>query len=492
MAQPMVAAVQCPACQGRFRARVETIIDVRADPSAKGRVMNGAVNVATCPQCGGHVLLNVPFLYHDAEKELALVYAPAGAGLAEPDRQKAIGRLTRAVMDSLPPEERKGYLLQPQEFLALENLVKKVLHAEGITPQVIAEQKAKGELLQRMVDAEGDEALEVIVKENDAAIDSGFLRLLAMNLEAASATGRKEDVEQLVALRGKVLELSTEGQAAAKRAEMVEALRQEPKGDKLLELLIEAPDEVARGVLVSFGLPLMDYSFFTALTSRIDATADGKEKKRLTGLRSEILEIRDGIESETRALWQQRAALLRDLMLSDDAEGLARRRYPELDDAFFKVLAANLEEARTGGDEKAVESLTGVWNLAMRLMEESLPPELRLFNRLVAAKEEGEVTKLLEKNRRLVTASFVAFLVQAEKGMRENESEEMADHVAVVLAKAREMGGEAPKAEPEAEPEAKPKPKPKAKPKTKAKTKAKAGKERSEEPKKSKKKPAAK
>jgi hypothetical protein len=433
--------VPCPTCQGRFQARVDSVIDVRADPTAKARVINGAMNLATCPQCGAHVALRVPFIYHDPDKELALVYAPTGEGQDEATRQKVIGQLTKAVMDSLPPAERKGYLLQPQEFLTLENLIKKVLEAEGITEEVIAEQREKVELLQRMADAEGEEGLDQLIKENDEAIDPFFLRLLSMNLEALGATGRKEELARLLEVQGRVLELSAEGQAAAKRAQLVEELRGEPTGDKLLDLLIQAPDRAARAVLVSFGLPLVDYSFFTRLTSRIDACEDEKEKKQLADLRSEILEIRNQIETETRAVLQQRAELVRDLMLSEDAEELARRRMGELDDAFFQVLAANMEEARSGGDEKAVESLQGIWGLALKLLEQTLPPAVRLFNRLVVA-DEGDVDELLEKNRRLVTADFVGLLEQAEQDLREEGSEQAADHLLVALGKARQLVGE--------------------------------------------------
>jgi hypothetical protein len=483
MATRMVAGVTCPRCQGQFQARVESVVDVKKDPSAKARVMNGAVNLATCPQCGSRVMLQLPFLYHDPDKELALIYAPMAAGQDEAARQKAIGQLTKTAMDSLPPAERKGYLLQPQEFLTLDNLIKRVLEAEGITEEVIADQREKAELLQKMADEEDAEALDRLIKENDEGIDPIFLRMLAMSMEVARANGRREELDRLLQIQERVLQLSTEGQAAARRAEMVEQLRQEPKGEKLLELLIEAPDEAARSVLVSFGLPLVDYAFFSVLTSRIDSAADEKEKKRLTELRSEVLHIRDQIESETRALLQQRAALLRDLMLSDDPAELARRRIAELDDAFFQVVAANMEEARTGGDEKALQALQAIWALALGLLEQTLPPAVRLFNRLVAAEEE-DVVKLLEKNQRLVTPEFVGFLEQAEQDIREDGSEEAADHLAMVLAKARERVGKAEE----------PKDKPKGEASEKAPVKKEPSKKAAAKPRKAaaKKKPAAK
>jgi hypothetical protein len=239
----MLARVTCPNCHNLFQTPVEQILDVRADPGAKMRLFNGLVNVAVCPHCKTGGALNLPFLYHDPDKELALIYMPMEAGRSDLERQQAIGQFTSAVMDSLPPEERKMYLLQPQIFLTLENLTNKVLEADGVTPEMIEEQKARTELLRRLLDATSDEVLEAMIEENDASIDADFLRVVAMNLEMAQATGRAAAVQRLMALRDTLLELSSAGQAAQARGEMLEALQAQPIGEKLLDLLIQAPDE---------------------------------------------------------------------------------------------------------------------------------------------------------------------------------------------------------------------------------------------------------
>jgi hypothetical protein len=444
MPQVMVARVTCPNCQNQFQAPVEQILDVKADPSAKVRVLNGLVNVAVCPHCRTGGGLNLPFFYHDPDKELALVYMPMEAGRDDLERQQAIGRLTSRVMDDLSPEERKGYLLQPQVFLTLQNLTEKILEADGITPEMIEAQKAKAELLQRMLEATSDEVVEEMIKANDEAIDADFFRLLSLNLEIAQTGGQAADVQRLLALRSKLLELSSEGQVAKARAEILEALRAEPSREKLLALLIETTDEQARELLVSYGRPLLDYPFFQSLTSRIESASNKDEQKRLTALRTEILAIRDRLDEETRALLGERSALLRDLLLSDDPETLARRRFPELDQAFFNVVTANLEEAQTAGDEELVKSLQAIWSLALALMEETLPPELQLFNLLVAVEDEAEVEKLLQENQDLVTERFLELLEGAEarireEGAGEKEALETADRLALVLEKAKGM-----------------------------------------------------
>ena len=439
MPQVLLARVNCPSCGSPFQTPVEQVLDVREDPGAKMRVLNGIVNVAVCPQCDTRGTLGLPFLYHDPDKELALVYMPMEAGRDNLERQQAIGRLTTEVMDSLPPEERKGYLFQPEVFFTLENMINKILEADGVTPEMIEEQKAKAELLQRMLEATSDEVLEVMIRENDAAIDDDFFRLLTVNLEMAQAMGQAASVPRLLAVRNKLVELSSEGRTVKARSEMLEALRDEPTREKLVQLLIQAPDGPTREVLIMFGRPLLDYSFFQSLTSRIEAASDGGERERLSALRKDVLDIRDRLDRETRALYEERSALLRDLLLSEDPESLARRRSQEIDQAFFNVLAANIEEAQAAGNQEAISSLQAIWSLLLRMTEESLPPEVQLLNRLIAAEDDAEVERLLQDNRDLVTERLVRFMEEVEAKAREEGDLEPAERLALVLEKAKGM-----------------------------------------------------
>ena len=435
----MLARVTCPSCQNQFQAPVEQVVDVRQDPSAKMRVLNGLLNMTTCPHCGMSGALSLPILYHDPDNELALVFMPMQAGRDNLERQRLIGEMTSSVMNELPPEDRKGYLLQPQVYLTLENLANKILEADGVTPEMIAEQKAKAELLQRMLDAVSDAVLEAMIKENDKVIDASLLRMVDANLEIVQASGQPSDVQRLLALRNKLFELSSAGRAAKSQGDMLEALRAEPTRDKLVDLLIQAPDEQTRELLVAFGRPLLDYLFFQSLTSRIESAPEKNERERLTALRAEVLEIRDRLDEETRILYEERSALLRDLLLSDDPETLARQRFQELDQAFLNLLAANLEEARSAGENEAAQALQAIWGMILGLVEETLPPELQLFNRLMSAEDGAEIDRLLDENRDLVTDRFVQFMEEAGAGMQEEGSAEAAEHLALILEKVRRV-----------------------------------------------------
>jgi hypothetical protein len=439
----MVARITCPNCQNQFQMPIERIVDVRANPAAKARVLNGLVNVAACPHCGTAGPLDMPFMYHDPDKELALIYMPMRPGQDNLQRQQAIGEFTRGVMDSLPAEERKAYLFQPQEFLTLQNMIEKLLEEEGITPEMIEAQRAKVALLGQMAEAESDEALQALIEENEDSIDAEFFQLLSVNLEVAQAGGRGPDLGKLVALQDKLFEATGTGQAIKARSEAVEALREDPTTEKLLDLLVGAADEETREVLVVFGRPLLDYAFFQGLTARIEAAA-GKEKERLTGIRKEVLETRDRLDAEGRAVLEERAALVRDLMVSSNPENLARRRMAELDRAFLNVLAAQLGEAQEAGDEDAVKALQRIWDLVLRLTEETMPPHLRLLNRLMAADDEETIDKLLEGNRPLVTDTFAEVLEETVVSVEEDENAppEAAERLKQVLTKVKAMVGE--------------------------------------------------
>ncbi|MBE9506664.1 MAG: hypothetical protein IMY86_01320, partial [Chloroflexi bacterium] len=152
---------------------------------------------------------------------------------------------------------------------------------------------------------------------------------------------------------------------------------------------------------------------------------------------------RDRIDEETRALYEERSALLRDLLLSEDPETLARQRFAELDRAFLGLLTSNLEEAQAEGNEEAARSLQAIWDLVFHLMEETLPPEIRFLNQLMSTEGETEIDSLLQENRTLVTEQLVRLIEKMESGMREEGAPEAAaERLALVLEKAKEMVGE--------------------------------------------------
>ncbi len=436
MAAVGIAQITCPSCNQPFQTYVEQILDVRDDPSVKVRLFNGLINTVQCPHCGMHGTLNVPFFYHDPEKELALIYLPMEAGRTDMDRQQMIGTFTNAVMNDLPPEERKAYLLQPQIHFSMESLVNTVLEADGVTPEMIEAQKARARLLQQMIEASSEEGQEALIRENQDAIDAEFIQTLAMNIDMARSAG--EDVvnlRPLVNLYNKLLAQTDAGRAIKDRVDTIEALRAEPSREKLLELLLSTPDPSTRELLITFGRPMLDYLFFQALTQQIEECTDPAEKDRLTNLRSEILTVRDRIDKATQALLAERSKLLQELILSPNPEEIVQQHLQELDDAFFTVLSANMEEARVAGDANVMKALERVWTVVLQVIEGAYPPEIRLFTRLMRAKDEAEIDHLLDENAELLTPQLVEFLRGIQEQWQSDEEQESAERATMLLNK---------------------------------------------------------
>lgn len=437
-AQRRVTRVTCPACGNMFQAEVEQILDIREDPSAKRRVVNGVVNLGECPQCGTRNTFDMPFLYHDPEKELALVYMPMNVGRDDTDRQQIIGDLTSTLMDSLPPEDRKGYLFQPQVFLTMENLRKKILKEDGVTEEMMEEQEAKAELLRRMLDVTSEESLKAMIQENDEQIDETFFYMVSQNLRMAQASGAEKVVQTLSMIQEKLLEFSSEGQAIQARNEKLKDLHEDPNRDKMLKMLIEASDEETREMLITVGRPLVDYLFFQKLTAKIEAASD-EEKDRLTALRKEILDVKERLDQEAEKLYRARAELLRDLLTSESPKELAQRRFMEIDEAFINILTNNIRMAEEEGNEQAAQDLRRIWNLIMELVGESLPPELVFFNQIMRAEDEEQIHQILQENKEFITPAMVEAVEDLEAEAREEGQTERADQIAKVLASMKEM-----------------------------------------------------
>ena len=127
----------CPNCGQPMVADTTQLIDVRMNPELKNQLLSGRLNVASCQVCGFQGQVPIPLVYHDPEKELLLTFTPPDVGKSMEEKESALAPLLQKVIDNLAPEERKGYLFQPQAMLTMSNLIKNVLKADGITEEML-------------------------------------------------------------------------------------------------------------------------------------------------------------------------------------------------------------------------------------------------------------------------------------------------------------------------------------------------------------------
>jgi hypothetical protein len=422
-----------------------TVVDAAANPDAKALLVSGRLNIAVCPQCGQGGALATPLVYHDPDKEMLLVHVPAELGLPETEQQKMIGELTNRLMSSLPAEQRKAYLLQPRTFLRLEGMIEAILEADGITPEMLAAQRAKIAVLGRLVEAPDDDARKLIVQENDDQIDYEFFQLLTFNLEMAQAEGQEEAVEQLLALRTQLLEWTTTGQEVTARNEAIASLGDDVTREDLLEKVVEAAlagEDVKVEAMIAVARPVVDYMFYQQLAARIDAAdkaGDTDRMETLKALRETILELTDRLDTQMQQAAEKAAQLLREVVESDDMEATIKANIGQVDDLFLRVLASNLDAAEKTERAEDLEKLKQVSDIIMKLIQESQPPEVFFINDLLAAEYPEGTQSLLEENREMVTPTLLEFMDLVGEDLVQRDQGEIAERLALIAAQAKAM-----------------------------------------------------
>ncbi|MDH4138046.1 MAG: hypothetical protein OEW09_15210, partial [Anaerolineae bacterium] len=299
-----------------------------------------------------------------------------------------------------------------------------------------------GELIYKLLDAKDDERLKQLVEEHDAELDYEFFQTLTAAIETARADGKDDLAQHLLALRTRLLDLSTVGKREAAQRKVIESLGEKVTREDLLQKMIECEDKDQLQTYVALGRPLMDYTFFLALAEKINAAqAEGKieEAQRLTDLRARILELQAKYDAEVAIALQRAADLLREILQSQDRKATARKHLREIDDTFFAILSANIAQAEEKGQKEIADDLRQVGDLILELLHESAPPEIRLINQLMKAKYPKGTKKILEKNATQVTAELIEVMDFMTANLKRDGHEEAAQRLSKIRIQAAEM-----------------------------------------------------
>ena len=180
--------------------------------AAKQRLLGRVSNYARCQFCGFEGPLATPIVYHDNDKELLMTYFPPELGLPVNEQEKLVGPLITKVMNSLPAEKRKGYLLRPQTFLTFQSLIEKILEKDGVSKEMLDEQQKRLGLIQRLLQTTSPEARTALIKEEAAQLDETFFALFNRLVEAAVNSGQEQTAQAMAALQEELLANSEYGQ----------------------------------------------------------------------------------------------------------------------------------------------------------------------------------------------------------------------------------------------------------------------------------------
>ena len=448
--------IACPQCRQSIQANIEQLIDVTQDPGAKQRLLGGVVNVASCPNCGFQGRVATPIVYHDNDKELLLTFFPPELNTPLNEQEKILGPLIQRVTDRLPAEKRKAYLFKPQANLTYDSMIETILGKDGVTPEMIKSQKDRVAVIERLIQASSPEVRSEIIKQNLELIDEQFFTLFSRLAQGAAGSGQESIAKQMIDIQNQLLEQTEFGRGLQESVQELEAasksLQEAGEGltrEKLLELVIEAPNNARVRAYVSLARGGMDYVFFQNLTEKIDA-ASGEEKTRLESLRTSLLEFTNEIDRQMEKRMKAAQDFIDKLLEQDDVEKATRDNLNDFTQETVNLVQTLLRQASDKNDYARMGKLQKIIEV---LQEASAPPpEVAFIEELLEAPDEAAIEKMLNENEESINEDFVSTLgglmAQIEATSQNNpEAEAISEKleniykIALRMSMKKQMGG---------------------------------------------------
>jgi len=450
--------VSCPQCRQQIPANVEQLFDVTHDPGAKQRLLGGQSNVANCPVCGYHGRLATPVVYHDADKELLLTFFPPELSMPLDQQEKTIGPLIKQVMDRLPAEKRKAYLFKPQANLTFESMVETILGKDGITPEMIKGQQDRLMLVERLLQANNPDVRSEIIKQNENLIDEQFFALFGRLVPRNANPEQDPVVRQMAELQKQLLKETEFGRGLQESVGEMEAASkalqetgQNLTREKLLDLVIEAPNEARVRAYVSMARSGMDYTFFQTLTDKLES-AKGDEKKKLEELREKLLDYVNEIDRQLEEQYKEAQAFIDQLLEQEDIAKATRDNIQGFTQQSVDLVGQMLRQA----SEKNDYARMGKLQKMMEVLQEASapPPEVAFIEQLLEAPDDAAIEKMLTENEEKLNEDFMNTLgglmaqleAQGESGQGGEQAKELTEKlesvykVALKISMKKKMG----------------------------------------------------
>jgi hypothetical protein len=191
---------------------------------------------------------------------------------------------------------------------------------------------------------------------------------------------------------------------------VVQALQQagpELTREKLLEMAINAPNDIQLNVLTSLARQGMDYAFFQLLSERIDR-ARGDGRQRLIELREKLLIMTREVDKQIEARVIQSRQQLNKILASSNVTEEIEKNLSDVDEIFINTLHEELEAARKQGDLSKIARLKEIDEI---IQNASAPPaEVALIEEMVNARDEREMREIFENHRSEITPEFLEIL----------------------------------------------------------------------------------
>ena len=428
----------CPACHQPVVVDIQQVFDMGEDPLAKQKILSNTSNFLHCPSCGYQGMMAVPIIYHDPEKELLLTFFPPDLNTPVNEQEKQIGPLINRIMNDLPQEKRKAYLLQPQSMFTFQTMIEKILEADGITKEMIDDQQERINLLDKLIKTPNEDRLAIFEQEKKI-IDINFFSILSRIVESAMEQGDEKSQKPLLDLQQQLFENTQVGQELfiqAKETETaIKSLQEASKNgltrEKLLEILESAPSETQLSTTASLARSGLDYGFFQLLSEKIDATQEEDEKKKLTQLREKLLQITEKIDKQLQEQMTNAKQLLEKIISVEKIEEELEKNFNSVNDFFIQVLQAELSAARKDANIDRIQKLERI----MIVIEKASAPteEVKLFENLLEFKDKEDLDRLISDNSAKINQDFLDLMNNiVNQVQKQNDQPELLDKVKAV------------------------------------------------------------
>jgi hypothetical protein len=215
----------------------------------------------------------------------------------------------------------------------------------------------------------------------------------------------------------------------------IQEIEQPMTFDDVLGLFLDALDDELRfQTLVSVLFRNLDYTFFSTLTQRAEASKSAKEREQLSTLRERLLQITSEISKQIEQARGEAAQLLREIMNAEDVQtAILENVSAVMDETFMEVLQANIEHAEQEGEEEALAKLREIFTLIMQLYEQNAPPEIQIINRLLEQEDDEAVEAFVRENRAAIPPQFDQAIEELLPTIRASVSDEVADRVEEIM-----------------------------------------------------------
>jgi hypothetical protein len=177
--------------------------------------------------------------------------------------------------------------------------------------------------------------------------------------------------------------------------------------EKLLDLVLQSPNDGRLRAYATVARGGMDYQFFQLLSVRIDK-ASGDEKARLESIRDKLLDYTNEIDKQMEARYKQAQEFVESLLAKDDIVQAVRDNLDGFTQDAVDIVNQMLRQASEKNDYTRMGKLQ---KMVETLREVSTPPEVAFIEQLLDVPDDMALDKMLEENRDLVNDQFMEALV---------------------------------------------------------------------------------